>query len=70
MREFDPGQFVLAIVYALLGIVMFFGAFWVVDRLHPADFWKELLEEKNLALAIVLGAMSLGICIIIAAAVH
>jgi hypothetical protein len=32
--------------------------------------WKEIVEEKNLALAVLVGAMSIGICIIIAAAVH
>ena len=32
--------------------------------------WKEIIEERNSALAIVVGAMSLGICLIIAAAIH
>ena len=37
------------------------------DAVH---LWKEIVEEKNLALAVLVGAMSIGICIIIAAAVH
>ena len=59
-----------ALVFALIGIVVFVGAFVIIDRLTPYDLWKEIVEEKNLALAVLVGAMSIGICIIIAAAVH
>ena len=59
-----------ALVFALIGIVVFVGAFVVIDKVTPYDLWKEIVEEKNLALAVLVGAMSLGISIIIAAAVH
>lgn len=59
-----------AIVYAALGIVIFAGAFLVLDKITPYNLWKEIVQEHNLALAILLGAMSLGLCVIIAAAVH
>jgi putative membrane protein len=59
-----------AVVYAVLGIVIFVIAFAAIDRLTPYNLWKEIVEEKNVALAILLGAMSIGICLIIAAAVH
>ena len=59
-----------AIVFALIGIVVFVGAFVIVDRITPYDLWKEIVVEKNLALAVLVGAMSIGVCIIIAAAVH
>ena len=59
-----------AIGYAALGIVIFVLAFFVIDRFTPYHLWKEIVEEKNTALAILVGAMSIGICIIIAAAVH
>jgi uncharacterized membrane protein YjfL (UPF0719 family) len=59
-----------ALVFALIGIVVFVGAFVVIDKMTPYDLWKEIVEEKNLALAVLVGAMSIGICIIIAAAVH
>ena len=36
----------------------------------PGELWKEIVEERNLALAVLVGAMSIGMCIIIAAAVH
>lgn len=59
-----------AIVYAAIGIVIFAGSFLVLDKVTPYNLWKEIVQEHNLALAILLGAMSLGLCVIIAAAVH
>jgi putative membrane protein len=59
-----------AILYAAIGIVIFAGAFLVIDKVTPYNLWKEIVQEHNTALAILLGAMSLGICVIIAAAVH
>ena len=59
-----------AIVYAAIGIVIFGGVFLVLDKITPYNLWKEIVQEHNLALAILLGAMSLGLCVIIAAAVH
>jgi putative membrane protein len=60
----------LALVFALIGIVVFVVSFVVIDRMTPYDLWKEIVQEKNMALALLIGAMSIGICIIIAAAVH
>ena len=59
-----------AAVFALLGIVIFVVSFLILDKITPYDLWKEIVEDKNLALGVLLGAMSLGMCIIIAAAVH
>ena len=59
-----------AVVYAAIGIVIFAGSFLVLDKITPYNLWKEIVQEHNMALAILLGAMSLGLCVIIAAAVH
>jgi uncharacterized membrane protein YjfL (UPF0719 family) len=59
-----------ATVFALLGILVFAIAFLVMDKLTPYHLWKEIVQEHNMALAILVGALSLGICIIIAAAIH
>jgi uncharacterized membrane protein YjfL (UPF0719 family) len=70
MTEFHVGYLINALVFAALGIVIFVLAFIIVDKLTPYALWKEIVEEKNIALAILVGAMSIGMCIIIAAAVH
>ena len=59
-----------ALVFALVGIVIFVLAFLIIDKVTPYHLWKEIVQEHNTALAILVGAMSIGICIIIAAAVH
>lgn len=58
-----------AAIYAALGIILFVLAFGIINRLTPGTLWKELIEEHNTALAIVVGAMAIGISIIIAAAI-
>jgi uncharacterized membrane protein YjfL (UPF0719 family) len=70
MSEFHPAFLLNALVYAILGIIIFVGAFAFIDWLTPYDLWAEVVEKKNTALAIMIGAMSIGVCIIIAAAVH
>jgi putative membrane protein len=59
-----------SVIYAFIGIVIFVVGFIIIDKLTPYDLWKQLVEEKNLALAVVVGFATLGISIIIAAAIH
>ena len=62
------GNVIAALVFAFIGMLIFIIAFMVMDKLTPYHLWKEIVQEHNMALAILVGAMSLGICIIIAAA--
>jgi putative membrane protein len=59
-----------SILYALIGVVVFWLSFLVIDKVTPYNLWEELVEKQNVALGIVVGAMVLGISIIVAAAVH
>src|SRR5689334_10281007 len=59
-----------SVVYSLVGIVVFCVGFIAVDKMTKYDLWDELINKKNMALAIVVGFVSLGISIIIAAAIH
>ena len=70
MNEFHLSNIWNALMFAGLGLVIFIVAFALVDRLTPYHLWNEIVHEKNVALAILVGAMSIGMCIIIAAAVH
>ena len=70
IHQFDPVAVLNAVVYAVLGVVIFAASFAMLDKLTPYDLWAEICEHRNIALAIMIGAMSIGICIIIAAAVH
>jgi putative membrane protein len=70
MADFNPGNLLNALIYALLGIVIFLFVFVLIDKMTPYHLWREVVEDKNIALAILVGAVALGMCIIIAVAVH
>ncbi len=59
-----------SILYALIGVLIFWICFVVVDKITPYRLWEEIIEKKNLALAIVVGSMCIAIGMIVAAAVH
>ena len=61
---------VAAAVFALLGIALFGIAFFLIERLTPGVLWKEIMEDQNTALGVLVGLMAVGISIIIAAAIH
>ena len=61
---------VAAVVFALIGIVLFILAFMVFDKLTPGSLWKELIEDQNTAIGVLMGAVAIALAIIIAAAVH
>ncbi|WP_353236475.1 DUF350 domain-containing protein [Diaphorobacter ruginosibacter] len=65
-----PAALLGTLVYALLGVVIFWVSFIIVDKLTPYDLWAEIVEKHNKALAMVVAAMCLGISIIVAAAIH
>ncbi len=64
-----PGAFFGSILYALIGVAVFWLSFVLIDKLTPYNLWQELVEKQNMALAIVVGSMALGLSIIVAAAV-
>jgi len=70
MSMFPVANIVNALVFAFIGVMVFVIAFVIMDKLTPYHLWKEIVQEHNMALAILVGAMSIGICIIIAAAIH
>ncbi len=59
-----------ALIFSALGIAFFVAASAIVSKLAPFDLWKEIVQEKNVAAAILAGAVALGLCWIIAATMH
>jgi uncharacterized membrane protein YjfL (UPF0719 family) len=70
MNDFHFGFVLNGVVYATLGILLLVALFVIWDRLTPYSFWRKVAEEKNLAVAVLMGAVFLGFCWIIAAALH
>lgn len=70
MDIINPGYLLNSLLYSLIGVALFWISFIVIDKLTPYDLWKEIVEEKNVSLAIVVGAMCLGVALIVASAIH
>jgi len=70
MEFFDPKVLFNSLVYSILGVVIFWVSFIIIDKLTPYDLWGEIVERKNLPLALVVAAMCLAIGVIVAAAIH
>lgn len=65
-----PAAFFGSMLYALIGVAIFWLSFLLVDKLTPYNLWEEIVEKKNLALAVVVGSTAISIGMIVAAAVH
>lgn len=65
-----PGAFFGSVLYALIGVLVFWLSFVIIDKMTPYNLWEEIVEKQNRALALVVAAMALGIAIIVAAAIH
>ena len=61
---------VTTLVFVVLGLIVFALAFLVIAKAAPFSVRKEIEDDQNIALAIVIGSVILGSALIIAAAVH
>jgi uncharacterized membrane protein YjfL (UPF0719 family) len=61
---------VAAAAFGLVGVAMFAVAYAVIRKLVPFSIEKEIAEDQNTALGIVMGSLVLGIALIVAAAIH
>ena len=61
---------VTTLVFVILGLIVFALAFLVIAKSTPFSVRKEIEEDQNNALAIVIAAVILGSALIIAAAIH
>jgi uncharacterized membrane protein YjfL (UPF0719 family) len=62
--------FLNGILYTALGVAAFVAAFAILVKLAPFPLWKQVVEERNVAVAILAGAVALVLCWIIAATMH
>ncbi|MGJ7545106.1 DUF350 domain-containing protein [Variovorax sp. LT1R16] len=65
-----PAAFLGSILFAFIGVIVFWLCFVIIDKITPFDLWAEIVEKQNVALGLVVAAMSLGISLIVAAAIH
>jgi uncharacterized membrane protein YjfL (UPF0719 family) len=56
-------------VFALVGVVVFALAFWVMAKVAPFSIRKEIEHDQNTALGIIVGSIVIGLAMIIASAI-
>jgi uncharacterized membrane protein YjfL (UPF0719 family) len=56
------------LIFAIIGIIVAIAGYKIFDKCTPGHLNKEILEHRNVAAAIIAGAVILGVCIIVAAA--
>jgi len=61
---------IITVVFVVLGLIVFAIAFLIIAKASPFSVRKEIEDDQNTALAIVIAAVILGSAIIIAAAIH
>ncbi len=62
--------FLSTVVYTVFGVIVFALAFFGMVKLSPFSIQKELEDDQNIAVAILMAAVILGLAVIIAAALH
>lgn len=60
---------VTTVVFVAIGLIVFAIAFLVVVYVSPFSVKKEIEEDQNTSLAIIIGSIIIGVAIIIAAAI-
>ena len=56
-------------VFAGIGLAVFAIAFWIMTKLAPFSVKKEIEDDQNTALAVIIAGVLIGISLIIAAAI-
>jgi len=59
-----------SVVYSVIGCVVLLAAFWLIERILPFSMKKEIEEDQNTSLGIILGAIIIGLSLIISAAIQ
>ena len=62
--------FLVTVGYTVFGLAVFALAFWVIVEICPFSMRKEIEDDQNTALAILIGSVILGLSIIIASTIH
>lgn len=59
-----------ALIFSVIGVLVLIISYFIIEKLTPENTWKEIVQNKNTALALVFAAFIVGISLIISAAIH
>jgi putative membrane protein len=56
-------------VFAGIGLIVFGVAFWIMNKVSPFSIKKEIEEDHNVALAVIMAGVIIGVSLIISSAI-
>jgi uncharacterized membrane protein YjfL (UPF0719 family) len=68
--DLKPHLILSTVIYSIIGMVIFGIAFAIFNKLMPFSVRKEIEEDQNTSLGIIIGAMMIGLALIISSAMH
>jgi putative membrane protein len=68
--EFLGKALVTSVVFSLVGMLVFVAGFFLLRLLLPMDIKKEIEQDQNTALGIIIGSFVLGLAFIVGMAIH
>ena len=69
LAELQLAPIISTVVYSLIGVVLFIVAYKIIDFVTPYSIHKEISEDHNVALGVIIGSVMIALAIIIAAAI-
>ena len=69
LNEISLSGIFSTLIYSFLGLVLMLIAYGVIEKMTPFSVRKEIEEDQNTSLGIIIGCMMLGIALIIAATI-
>ena len=70
LADLRPGLILGTLVYSLIGMLIFAFSFWIFNKVIPFSIRKEIEDDQNTALGIIIGSLLIGQAVIVAAAIH
>ena len=58
------------LIFTLIGLLLFAIAYWIIVKVSPFSIRKEIEDDQNIALGIVIASVIIGIAMIVSAAIH
>ena len=68
--DLSPEVIIATVIYGVIGIILCVLGYFAFDRLARLDLKRELVEDQNVALGIMLAGVFVGIAIVVAAAIR
>ena len=70
LKDLRPGPMISTLIYAVIGMIIFGIAFAIFNKLMPFSVRKEIEEDQNTSLGIIIGSFLIGLALIISSAMH